>query len=65
MSPRFAEFWARYLRKVFEKRDRRPDGGITGHLVVYELRDSPSEDVRSFPENLFWDVLKSLNQAHG
>jgi hypothetical protein len=63
VTAKFGEFWARYLRKVFEKRETTTKGDISGSLIVYELRDAPTDDAKSFPGNPFWDVLRALLSA--
>lgn len=63
VTAKFGEFWARYLRKVFEKRETTTQGVVTGSLVVYELRAAPADDPKSFPGNPFWNVLGAMLKA--
>lgn len=60
MTEKFGEFWARFLKKVFDKRTMTPQGAISGALEVYELRDVPMNEVKTPPENPFWNVLRVL-----
>ena len=61
--PVFAEFWARYLRKVYEKKDNDERGQLKDWLAVYELRDVPSDDPNGAPQNVPGFILEQSRLA--
>jgi hypothetical protein len=61
-GPAFVEFWGRYLKKIFEKREKTETGQIKEWLVVYELRDGAIEDINSASENIPLLVLMELKR---
>ena len=56
--PVFNEFWARYLRLVYEK--RTGVGGIEEWLLVYELIDTPNDTPDKYAMNPFPSTIKTL-----
>lgn len=60
--PAFQEFWARYLQKIYEKRDNDQSGLIKDWLLVYALRREPERDLSGIQENPILDVLAELRR---
>lgn len=58
----FLEFWARYLRKKFERRTATPDGQILDWLLVYELQEEPQRDAAMLRENPITETLLILKR---
>ena len=55
----YFEFWARYLRMVFEARDSSEQKAYW--LLVYELRDAPVRD----PSGFTWNPLRMMLEDLG
>ena len=62
--PIVSEFWARYLKKVYDKLDYKTDGHqIKDWLIVYELQDTPIERPEAGMNPVSFTLLQVRNQG--